>query len=143
MASAAPELAGTNLRRAVSTCYYALFHSLAHECAERLVGGNTTALDRLAWRQVYRGLDHGPAKEKCRSSAGMESFSDGIRVFANSFVEFQSARHNADYDPFAEFAADDVAALISEAEGAIDALRSAPEPDRRAFCAYVLFRDRR
>ena len=47
-----------DLKRAVSTAYYALFHTLAQTCADHLIG---TGLRRNnpAWSQVYRSLEHG------------------------------------------------------------------------------------
>ena len=46
-----------DLRRAVSTSYYAAFHALAQDCADRLVG-TTRQRSEPAWRQAYRALDH-------------------------------------------------------------------------------------
>ena len=42
-----------NLRRTLSTAYYAVFHSLAGAIAD---GRNE------AWHQVYRALEHGSAR---------------------------------------------------------------------------------
>ena len=55
-----------DLRRAVSTAYYAVFHRLAECCAEMLVGSSATQLTRDMWSQAYRGLDHGRIKNQCR-----------------------------------------------------------------------------
>ena len=58
----------TNLRRAVSTTYYALFHCLAAAGADLLVGGAGADRSRPAWRQAYRALQHGPARKRCERS---------------------------------------------------------------------------
>ncbi len=50
-----------NLRRAVSTAYYAVFHSLAQTAADMLIGRKRTS----DWHQVYRALEHGNAKNAC------------------------------------------------------------------------------
>lgn len=57
-------------------------------------------------------------------------------------MELQEKRHRADYDPFAQFTKLDVSSDIVAVESAITELKSAPEKHRRAFCAYVLFKDR-
>ena len=54
----------SDLRRAVSTAYYALFHCLAICCANMLVGGPGASRSEAAWRQAYRALNHG-AKKRC------------------------------------------------------------------------------
>ena len=43
-----------DLCRAVSTTYYAMFHCLAHTCADRLAGRAGTVGNRPMWRRAYR-----------------------------------------------------------------------------------------
>jgi uncharacterized protein (UPF0332 family) len=133
----------TDCRRAVSTAYYAVFHCLAADCANLLIGPDGSDRGREAWRRVYRALEHGPARDRCGNRDRMRSFPPEIRNFAGVFARLQDRRHEADYDPFIKPTQAEAQGFIGEAAEAIDALRSAPEPDRRAFCAYVLFRDRR
>ncbi|WP_210318488.1 hypothetical protein [Aureimonas endophytica] len=52
----------------------------------------------------------------------------------------QTKRHLADYDPICSFTAQEVADDIDECEAAIQTFMAAPEADRRAFVAFVLFR---
>ena len=65
-----------------------------------------------------------------------------IQSFAKSFADLQEKRHSADYDPFAQFAESDVSNDIATVEAAITDFKSAPAKHRRAFCAYVLLKDR-
>ena len=51
-----------DLRRAVSTAYYALFHCLAATAADLLTGSSRSP----EWHQVYRALEHGKARSACR-----------------------------------------------------------------------------
>ena len=52
----------SDLKRAISTAYYALHHALAREAADLLVGkGVSRSTD--AWVQVHRSLEHGFAKD--------------------------------------------------------------------------------
>lgn len=131
-----------HLRRAVSSAYYALFHWLARDCADLLIGDSASDRSEAAWQQVYRALEHGSARTKCRNRKMMGKFPKIIEDFANAFVELQVKRHSADYDPFAKFNADEVSADIDLAADAIAGVKSAPEKHRRAFCAYILFKDR-
>ncbi len=131
-----------SLRRAVSSAYYALFHCLAHECANLLIGGSGSDRSEATWRQVYRALDHGPAKTKCKKREMIRKFPEEIQSFTKTFADLQEKRHSADYDPFAQFTELDVSTNIAAVEAAISRFKSAPIKHRRAFCAYVLFKDR-
>ena len=127
------------LRRAVSTGYYALFHTLAR-CGANLLGGATRASrSQPAWRQIYRALEHGHAKNQCDRPM-MSRFPAEIRKFGESFAAMQRQRHAADYDPEANFSRSDVLQLIDETERAIIQFESAAPKDRRAFAIYVLFK---
>ncbi len=131
-----------SLRRATSSAYYALFHYLSRECADLLIGESGSDRSDAAWRQVYRALEHGPAKTKCRKREMMRKFPVEIQSFAKTFADVQEKRHSADYDPFAQFAESNVRNDIATVENAITDFKSAPTKHRRAFCAYVLLRDR-
>lgn len=88
-----------NLRRAVSTTYYALFHCLARTAADLLVGATRASRSDAAWTQAYRALDHGFAKGKCSNGSVMGTFPTAIREFGEEFVAMQLKRHAADYAP--------------------------------------------
>ena len=129
-----------SLRRALSTAYYALFHALARNGADLLVGKTTDARSRHAWRQVYRGLEHGQAKQACKNERILRKFPSGIQNFGRIFVIMQEQRHTADYDPNARFTKSYVTSRINGAENAIKNLDSTDAKDRRAFVVYVLFK---
>ena len=128
----------TNLRRAVSTTYYALFHCLAACCATMLVGGPGSDRSRPAWRQTYRALRHGTARQRCQRREIISRFPAAIQDFAQFFSEMQAKRHAADYDPYAAFSKSDVLQDIGAAEAIIDHFNTTPARDRRAFAVYVL-----
>ena len=65
-----------------------------------------------------------------------------IQSFSKTFADLQEKRHSADYDPFAQFQELDVSTDLAAAETAITDFKSAPTKHRRAFCAYILFKDR-
>lgn len=132
----------TNLRRAVSTAYYAMFHCLARCCADTLIGSRSADRSRPAWRQVYRALEHGFAKNSCKNQTIMKKFPKDIEDFANTFVSLQRKRHSADYDPFSQFTKLEVKSDISATRDTIERFQSTPIKDRRAFAAFVLFKSR-
>lgn len=128
-----------NLRRAISTAYYAMFHALAQCCADTMVGGSGADREAATWRRVYRALDHGQAKKACSNVA---SFPSEIKDFASFFAQMQSKRHAADYDPYGTFFKSDVINDINASAEIIARFEGASVRDRRAFAVHVLFKAR-
>ena len=149
LVSAAQDLVGdgkgaprqANLRRAISTAYYALFHCLARCCSDALVGTASANRSEPAWHQVYRALEHRDAAKRCEHNR-IQRFSPEIQEFAGSFVDMQRKRHRADYASEGHWLESEVADDISQAAAAIALLEGAPLKDRRAFAVYVLLRFR-
>ena len=121
-----------DLKRAISTAYYAVFHALARDAADPLVGAGARA--RPEWARVHRALDHGAAKNACQAvKAG---------PLAPVFVDLQEARHKADYDPTFRVNRADAIGWCAQADGAVVALRAVPKAERRAFAVELLFKKR-
>ena len=134
----APQPTQADLRRAVSTAYYALFHCLAAAAADLLTGG-----DRVPeWHQVYRALEHGKARIACQQQGVMRAFPTEIRDFAEVFVDLQKARQQADYALDGEYSKLDVRAMINAVEDAIERFEQANARHRRGFVVHVLFKRR-
>jgi hypothetical protein len=114
-----------NLRRAISSAYYAMFHLLVDEACRVQIGAQH---NQAPFRQVLgRAFAHGAMKEACRSFGGgtlKKGVAKGlpapfvippeIRELANAFVELQERRHLADYDLTERFRRSDVLARIEE-----------------------------
>ena len=132
----------TDLRRAISTTYYAMFHCVAREAADMMVGPQVQSAENAAWRHVYRALDHGTARNACEDRNIRTSFSQFLDKFASDFVSLQKKRNEADYDPYFRCGWREVDQNIATAARAIEEFRKLPEQERRAFCAYILFRKR-
>ena len=141
------------LRRAVSSTYYALFHTVAQCCADTLIGTKSADRSSRAWRQVYRALDHKEAKRSCmqienhgetskKHQKVEPSFPQEVRDLAASFVTMQDKRHNADYDPYKNFRASEVLADIEKTSEIIKQFIKVPLKHRRAFATFVLFKRR-
>ena len=142
LSSAKGRPTAVSLRRATSSAYYAIFHCLPRECADLLIGGAGAARSNAAWRQVYRALEHGATKDRCKNRTAMRQFPQEIGDFANVFVTMQENRHEADYDPFRTFSKSEVMVDIAAVEQAMSNFRLAGIRHRRAFCAFVLFKGR-
>ena len=133
----------TELRRAVSAAYYALFHTLAFSGANTLAGSSRAGRNQPAWRQAYRSLEHGHARNQCLNRPAMSSFPSEIQNLGRLFVRMQNRRHSADYDPYARFSRGDVMRLIEATEEAIARFENTAAADRRSFAIHVLLRLRR
>ena len=133
----------TDLCRAVSASYYAMFHALARCGADTLAGATRASRSQPAWEQTYRALEHGHAKNQCRNRAVMSRFSPAIRDFGKQFVIMQRLRHYADYAPTTAFARARVIQYVDETERIITQFNNEPAGDRRAFAIHALFRLRR
>lgn len=130
------------LRRAVSAAYYALFYLLAGNAADMLAGARPSARNRQFWTHTFRALDHRQARNQCLNQAVMRGFPPEIRDLGDIFVIMQLQRHDADYNPDAEFSRSDAMRLIDDAERVIDGFDRVPAPDRRAFALHILLRAR-
>ena len=132
----------TDLCRAVSAAYYAMFHALAQCCADLLAGSTATARRQEAWRQTYRALEHGLVRSQCNNHTAMRRFPPEIRKFAEVFVTMQRQRHHADYDPGISYSRSQVIGFIDQVSDTIAGFNAADRGQRRSFSLYVLFRRR-
>ena len=132
-----------DLGRAVSTVYYALFHTICRNTADTMVGKTKQYRSRPAWRQAYRAVDHRRAKEACQKRKVMEKFPKEVEDFANLFGKMQKKRHEADYDPETNYTQSDVTEDIKAAEKAIKKLNEVAVSDRCAFAVWVTLNDRK
>lgn len=119
-----------NLRRAVSSAYYALFHHLVEHSCRCILG---TSSDRRPYRNVLaRAFEHGTMAKACKSFAGGTlppnvraklpgafQISVELRTTAEMFVNAQEWRHEADYDLSAAYSRSEVLAMINSVEQAI------------------------
>ena len=124
-----------NLRRAVSTAYYAMFHFLTACAANSLIGRTRDS----AWHQTYRALEHGKARRTCENQRAMAAFPPEVRKFADTFAALQKARQQADYALDGRYEKGDVCATIDIAEGTIAGFEQADAgavaPSLRMCCS--------
>ncbi len=131
-----------DLRRAVSTAYYALFHALCRCCADALAGATPARRRRPGWLLIYRSLEHTAARSRLANQSEMAAFPPEIRYFGLLFAALQRQRHWADYNPAQDFSRPNVLLIITRAEQAIRGLEQCAAADRRDLSLYILFRPR-
>jgi hypothetical protein len=125
------------LKRAVSTAYYAMFRYVSQNCADEIAGGGMKPLSRAA-AQVYRSLDHRDITAACEKARNARfGFPKEIFDFAVLFLEMHKSRQKADYDPVSIFVPQQVQSKISNIEDAFREHAIASRDDRRAFAILV------
>jgi uncharacterized protein (UPF0332 family) len=118
-----------NLRRAISSAYYAAFHLFVDEGAKLLTSG--TAMPAL-YRMFARSFAHDEMKSVChavasgdwpmkvRANVGPVPIPPELRAIAERFVELQQRRHQADYDVMQTFTRSQAHDYIDAAERLFD-----------------------
>ena len=137
----------TDLRRAISTAYYAMFHALAKNNANNFISHeNRDGKADRAWQQTYRALEHSNAFKACKRCYNEEEklgFPKPIIDFARQFVTLQTERHRADYDPTVKYKKQEVINYVESAKTAILVFtKSKSKKHKQAFAALVLFKQR-
>jgi uncharacterized protein (UPF0332 family) len=136
------------LRRSVSSAYYAVFHLLIHEATTRLV-----AIAALRAR-VARSFDHKVMNKVCQeygsstpNNTGQYVTSTGyvipsqIREIARAFVTLQEFRHRADYNTAVTVAHGEADTEVTRAEVAfLDWAAVQADPAADTFLAELLCR---
>lgn len=130
-----------DLKRAVSTAYYALFHAFAKNSADMLIGTTGAQRSNKAWVQTYRALDHGFARKACEQVRNL-GFPPLVCTSADAFIELQQLRHSSDYDPTFRISRAEAVGAIKLAEESTRILRGAETKDRRAFAVQLLLKRR-
>lgn len=120
-----------NLRRSVSSTYYALFHFLIDRTCRHLIGAGQ---ERSGIRKLLaRGFAHTEMMSAARSFAGgnlpdvVQRVLGGVvippdlREMALLFIDAQDRRHLADYDLSSQFVRGDVLAFVARVRRVIEA----------------------
>jgi len=152
LAGGPPAPGDAQLRRAVSTAYYAVFHKILRLAAGRFVGEAHS--HTAAYRLLYRGFDHGRVNEVCeaidkpmmnkafRDSLGRAAVSAEMRDFAGAFHSLRDARHSADYDPGYRLTTIVVDRIIQMAETAMADLDAVPAEELADVLALMMVKTR-
>lgn len=145
------ELAGTLLqdhprsgglrRRAVSTAYYAVFHTIARICAEELAPDHDR--DSPEYVMVYRSLEHAGVLKALTSGPLMTD--PQLQRIGSGFKQLQEGRLDADYLPPYPGALERSRAeeLLQEAKLLIAQLDALPARARQTLVVRLLIKDPR
>jgi hypothetical protein len=137
-----------DLRRSISTAYYALFNFILRAVADEFVGAGRRSSARYAL--LYRSIDHRALREVCVESARQRAsnryapyvpeggFDPNILTVAAAVVELQSRRHAADYNPLTGFSAKDAELAVEAARRAVRRFGEADGEHRRMFLTLLL-----
>jgi len=138
-----------DLRRAISSAYYAVFHSVATALADQFIGVAKRAVSQYGL--VYRSLDHRTLANLCddlkkpipparlAKHVPPGGFSANLKSMFAAVKDLQEKRHSADYDPMIKFHAADAQLAIESARSAIVRFQQATEAERIAFLALLVF----
>lgn len=134
-----------SLRRGVSSAYYAVFHLLTDESSKFLVSGDIAGRQELR-QALRRSFVHADMKSASRSFAGgtpaqvwqaaAGAVSADVIKVAESFIELQDARHEADYDHARTWTRQEALDLVRRVEEAFEAWARAKKG--RDACAYLV-----
>jgi hypothetical protein len=150
-----------NLKRALSTAYYALFHLLIHDAVGFLVGQKapyrsflTRAFSHTnmlsAAKEFHlshveatsgRAVQSGRRSSVTPSSAPSTALAipPDLNAVADTFVLLQETRHQADYDVSRRFTRKEAEALVGQAEAAFVSWKAVRKsPSARFFLLAML-----
>ena len=123
--------------RAVSTAYYAVFHALARNNADNIIGAPTNPSMALDWIDAYRRMRHGYAAYQLRQH--MPTLDRNGREFSLRFINLKTARETADYNPDAVFNLASVSLWLNRAIAALKNLGAMSPTDKRTITNIVLY----
>lgn len=141
-----------DLRRAISAAYYAVFHATLTAAADRYVGANRRAAGQ--YFLAYRSVDHKELRDVCSRVSitnvsgrlsqyfPADSFDADIKAFAQTLLELQAKRIDADYNPAIREKKSDALLAIGTARDALRRLQAASSSAREAFLGLLLFKVR-
>lgn len=132
------DLTTSQLRRAASSLYYALFHTLSLHFANTLIGNDPTGGLARAWVEVYRAMEHKNCAHSCRELA-TRNFPKKIKLLAADMLQLYEARLSADYDPTYIIDIVTLNSLYGLTIKNIEMLGAADDRDIRALASWMLF----
>ena len=131
-----------NLRRAVSSAYYALFHAVIDESISMVLKGETT--NAALQRRLQRTVSHKSIKDASMWVTGVQDqkgVPDDIVELSSTppdshlinicktFTSLQKERYRADYNLAKHFSRQDANRLVHDATVAVNDLRSLQSSD--------------
>jgi hypothetical protein len=138
-----------DVRRALSSAYYALYHCIVVAVADEFVGKANRGTARHTL--VYRSVDHHRISKVCTtlSKPGPDlaplvpcGFGEALREFGSTVVDLQAGRHEADDDPAKLRRTSKVILAVSRARQALAFFGQAGGEQRLVFLTLLAFQNR-
>ncbi|MDP6954285.1 MAG: hypothetical protein QGF53_16150 [Alphaproteobacteria bacterium] len=141
-----------DLRRAISNAYYAVFHAIASQAADAVVG--KASRKRPRYELVYRSIDHSRLKKICAEVkkplpqqklmkyVPKKGFGQHLTALAAAVIDLQERRNLADYDPQYRVEKSDAIMAISTCRDALERFGKANAAARNSFLYLLLFSPR-
>jgi hypothetical protein len=138
-----------DVRRAISSAYYGVFHATLTAAADQFVGVGKRSTSQYGL--VYRSVDHRWLRALCDEvkkpkptskfapHAPVSGFGADIFAYAGAVLELQVKRHSADYDPLTRVKTSDAEVAIILARTALRRFSAATPVKREAFLSLLLF----
>jgi uncharacterized protein (UPF0332 family) len=142
-----------DIRRAISACYYGLFHAVIAAAADLMIGQNNRS--QPSYGLIYRSIDHNRLRDFCKDVqkptlpdrykwySPQAGFGADLKAFATALVELQEKRHTADYDPMVQMKQSDAMLLTRTARAALTKFQTADVEERNMFLTLLLFEPRK
>jgi hypothetical protein len=129
-----------SLRRAAATAYYAVFHALAHMCADSLVGWTHPW---SAYSPIYRALDHHATRKLFESDRTGRIFGSDVAEIGRVVLLLQEVRQLADYDPKPfPYGRQETLEFVDRAARAIQIIGAFPKETRLLLAANLVTKRR-
>jgi uncharacterized protein (UPF0332 family) len=138
-----------DIRRAVSTAYYARFHGLLTAAGDEFIG--VTKHTTTEYALLYRSITHAWLRQLCDGLKGPQpiarfkahtpigGFGPDIQALALAVLDLQEKRHTADYDPLARVRTADALLAIRTGRRALEHFTRASTESRKRFLALLVF----
>jgi ATP phosphoribosyltransferase regulatory subunit HisZ len=138
-----------DVRRAISSAYYAVFHALLTAAADEFVGKTKHASPEYAL--LYRSINHGWLRSLCDGLKGAQptkrfasyapagGFGPNIQALSLAVIDLQEKRHAADYDPSIRVKTADALLTIRTGRSALARFNRASSARRKRFLALLAF----
>jgi hypothetical protein len=138
-----------DIRRAISSAYYGVFHAVLAAAADEFVGSTKRA--SIEYGLAYRSVDHRALRDLCADVAKPTlpgryrpyepegGFKPDLKAFAATVVELLQSRQEADYDPLVRLKRSDAVLAVSTARSTLRRFNTSSAAGRTAFLALLLF----
>ena len=149
ISSGGPEPGQENLRRAISSAYYAVFHAVLTDVADNFQGRDARqspnysllcrSVDHRRARQLCDDLKKDKLPEKYQKYLPAGGLGPELTQFSEQFGVLQDLRTSADYDPQFHINGSDTTLAVDIGRTAIRNFASATHEQRAAFASLLLF----